>query len=32
MAFLELEKAFNNVSWKILFNIMKNVGIYILKT
>jgi len=27
MAFVDLEKAFDNVSWKILFNIMNNVGI-----
>lgn len=27
MAFVDLEKAFDNVNWKILFNIMENVGI-----
>jgi len=27
MIFVDLEKAFDNVNWKILFNIMKNVGI-----
>jgi len=27
MAFVDLEKAFDNVNWKVLFNIMNNVGI-----
>jgi hypothetical protein len=27
MAFVDLEKAFDNVNWKILFNVMNNVGI-----
>jgi len=27
MAFVDLEKAFDNINWKILFNIMDNVGI-----
>jgi len=27
MAFVDLEKAFDNVNWKIIFNIMENIGI-----
>jgi len=27
MAFVDLEKSFDNFNWKIIFNIMDNVGI-----
>lgn len=27
MAFVDLEKSFDNTNWKILFDIMENVGI-----